>query len=562
MRIDTIIRNARVWTGDPARPTAHSIGVLHGRIIGLDDDLEELRADHEIDAGGGYIAPGFNDAHFHFSGLGLEMEQLDLSAAAASTLDALYERVERHAATLPADAWVLGHGYDQNKIGEHPSRAVLDRIAGGRPVHLLHNSGHMSVVNSEALRRAGHDVRSMPADPVGGHIDRDERGEVTGLLQEQAMGLVDHVLRPVGQEALATAIAAASRWCLRNGLTSVTEPGVAGITMGNSPADVRAFQVARERGLLHTRMTLMPYIDVLHGIGDIGDIGEAGGAAGGGVDGWGIDLGIRSGFGDDWVRLGAVKVMSDGSLIGRTAAMHRDYRDTPCNSGFMQWDEDELHGLLVTAHRNGWQVAAHAIGDRALDIVLDAFDEGQTRFPRKDARHRIEHAAVVSERQLGRIVAGGYVPVPQGRFISELGDGFRDALGEEGTETAYRMRSFIDAGVELPGSTDAPVVPGEPLLSIHDMVNRRSASDAPIGLGEAVTPAQALRAYTHGSAYASHDERRKGRLARGMCADLVVLSDDPERVPPESIREIQVRATMVDGVFRHDAAAEWAERAE
>ncbi len=547
MRIDTIIDNARITTVDPERPHASRLGLLGGRIVGFDADLDSVTADEHIDLGGAPVVPGFNDAHFHFSMVGLEMQQLDLAAEAAPTLDELYRRVETFAASKPEDAWIIGKGYDQNKIGAHPDREVLDRIAGGRPVYLVHNSKHMAVANSEAFRRAGHADPDALEAPLGGDLGRRDDGTANGLLQEQAMLLVDHVLKPVAQEELVEALAAASQWCLRQGLTSATEPGVAGTMIGHGPADVRAYQTALERGLLHTRLTLMPYIDALHGIGPIG-----------GGDGWGIDLGIRTGLGDDRLRIGPVKVMSDGSLIGRTAAMCCDYHDTPGNAGFMQWDERELHELLVTAHVNGWQIAAHAIGDRALDVVLDAFDAGQASLPRANTRHRIEHVAVASDAQLERIARGGHVPVPQGRFISVLGDGFASALGDERLDLAYRMRSFVDAGVELPGSSDAPVVPGEPMRSLHDMVNRRSASGAPIGLREALTPAQALRAYTHGSAYAVHEEHRKGMLSRGRIADLVVLSDDIAAVAPERIGEIEVRATMIDGRFRYDAEGELA----
>ncbi|UBH06927.1 amidohydrolase [Leucobacter sp. Psy1] len=546
MRIDTLIENARITTVDPSRPTAERLGILNGRIIGIDDDLDGVVATDRVDLGGAPVVPGFNDAHFHFSMVGLEMVQLDLTPATTPDLETLYARVRDFAGSREEGSWVLAQGYDQNKLGgTHPDREVLDRIAGGRPVYLLHNSHHMAVVNSEALRRAGHTDPDQLTAPVGGELGRRSDGTFSGLLQEQAMTLVTHVLRPVGQEALVEGLAAASRWCAQHGITSATEPGVGGTMIGHGPADVRAYQVARERGLLHTRLTLMPYIDALHSIGDIG--------AGPAQPGWGIDLGVRSGFGDEWVSLGPVKIMSDGSLIGRTAAMCCDYHDTPGNSGFLQWEQDDLHDLLVTAHVNGWQVAAHAIGDRAIDVVLDAFDDGQRILPRPDARHRLEHVAVASDAQVDRIVSGGYIPVPQGRFISELGDGFASALGSERLDLAYRMRSFVDAGVELPGSTDAPVVSGEPLPSLHDMVNRRSATGVSIGAREALTPAQALRAYTHGSAHAVHEERFKGTLTPGKAADLVVLSDDPMSVPPDRIRDIEVRATMVGGVFRHDA---------
>ncbi|WP_018685508.1 amidohydrolase [Actinokineospora enzanensis] len=543
MRIDTVLENARVRTVDPDRPHAERVGIHHGRVVGLDGELDGVQANERIDLGGKCVVPGFNDAHFHFSSVGLEMVQLDVTPAAAPTLDDLYRVVREFAARQPAGAWVLARGYDQNKLGgHHPRLRVLDAIAGGRPVYLLHASHHMAVVNTEALRRAGHPDPAALTPPSGGRLGRDAAGDFDGLLLEQAMDLVTHVLRPVAQDDLVDGLAAASAWCLRHGITSVSEPGVAGTAIGNSPADVRAYQTARERGLLHTRLTLMPYIDALHGIGDIGT-GE----------GWGIDLGIRSGFGDEWLRLGPVKIMSDGSMIGRTGAMCHDYHDSPGNAGFLRWGDQELRDLLVTAHVNGWQIATHVVGDRALDLVLDAYEEGQRHLPRPDARHRLEHVAVSSEAQVRRIVASGHIPVPQGRFLSEIGDGIRSALGPERAEQAYRMRSFVDAGVELPGSTDAPVVPGEPLLSLHDMVNRRTASGVPIGPAEALTPAQALRAYTFGSAYAVHEEHRKGTLVPGRLADLVVLDDDPLAVSPDSIKEIGVLATMVGGRFRYEA---------
>ncbi|MFJ8816684.1 amidohydrolase [Amycolatopsis thermoflava] len=542
MRIDTIITNARITTLDPARPRAHSVGVLHGRIAGFDEELDGVTADARHDLGGAPVVPGFNDAHLHFSMLGKEMTQLDLSAEAAPTLDALYRRVEEWAAGKPDGAWVIGNGYDQNKIGEHPTRQVLDRIAGGRPVYLVHNSNHMAVANTEAFRRAGHpDPDVVTAPPGGSAVFRD--GVHTGLLQEQAMTLVSHVLKPVPQEELVAALEAASAWALRHGLTSVTEPGIGGRLIGHGPADARAFQTAYERGHLRTRVTAMPFIDAVHDLGRVDD----------GLDGWGLDLGLRSGIGDEWFRLGPVKIVSDGSLIGRTAAMCCDYRDSPGNRGFLLAEAEALRENILRGHENGWQIATHAIGDHALDVVLGAYEEAQKRLPRPDARHRVEHVGVASDEQVARIVSAGVIPVPQGRFISALGDGFLAALGADRVERAYRMRSFVEAGVELPGSTDAPVVPGEPLISIHDMVNRRSASGAPIAPGEALTPAQALRAYTIGSAHAVHEETRKGALRRGNLADLTVLSDDLLQVAPDRIRDLQVRATMVGGVFGYDA---------
>ncbi|GAB2560885.1 amidohydrolase [Leucobacter ruminantium] len=551
MLVDTIIENARITTMDPKRPQASRLGIFAGRIIGFDEALDGISAEVRIDLDGAPVVPGFNDAHMHFSALGLRMDQLDLSAQEAPTLDALYKKVERYAATRPAGSWVIGHGYDQNRIGAHPDRDVLDRISGGRPVFILHNSAHMCVANTEAFALAGHPDPDALEAPVGGEIGRDDTGRNTGLLADKAMSLVDDYLRLVPQTMLFDALKRASRWCLRHGLTSVTEAGVSGRGIGNGPGDVRAYQDLLDAGKLHTRLTLMPYIDALHGLGPIG-------TPYGNGDGWGIDLGLRSGIGNEWLRLGPTKVLSDGSLIGHTAAMCHDYVGEPGNTGLMAWDEAELRDMLITAHVNGWQVAAHAIGDRAVGFVLDALDEAQKMRPRSDARHRLEHAAIVSDEQVERIADGGYIPVPQGRFISELGDGFVSALGPERMDQVYRMRSFVDRGVELPGSTDAPVVPAEPLISLHDMVNRRAEGGELIGPDERLTPWQALRAYTYGSAYAVHEERLKGSLSRGKLADLVVLSDDLLAVSPEKIKDIEVRATMVGGKFRYDAEQELA----
>ncbi|MDA3644503.1 amidohydrolase [Saccharopolyspora indica] len=546
MRLDAIFHNGRFSTLDRERPAASRIGVLNGRIACLDEELDGCDADVVVDLGGAPVVPGFNDAHHHLSLMGKGIRELDVSFAAASSLDALYEVVARRAASLPAGAWVVGSGYDQNKIGGHPTAEALDRVAGGRPVWLMHTSHHMAVANTEAFARAGFtDLAALP-EVTGGRVVRDAGGRAEGLLQETAMQLVERVLRPEPAAEWIANIEAASQAALSVGLTSVTEPGI-GVAdgIGNGPADLDAFMQARERGALGVRMTLMPYITALREIGAL----EPGNTW------YGLDLGLRTGFGDERLRIGPTKILSDGSLIGRSAAMCCDYHDTPGNSGLLQFEREQIRRFILEAHRCGWQVATHAIGDAALDVVLDSYEEAQRLHPRADVRHRIEHAAVTSEQQVARIAALGLIPVPQGRFLSEIGDGLLAALGPERSRLAYRMRSFLDAGVVLPGSTDAPVVAQDPLLSIHDMVNRRTASGAPIGPQEAVTAEEALRAYTIGSAHAVHEEHIKGTLARGMLADFAVLSDDLLSVAPDRIGELAVGATVVGGRIAHDAGA-------
>ncbi|MFI6817764.1 amidohydrolase [Nonomuraea sp. NPDC050328] len=535
MLLDTLFVNGRFTTLDPRRPFATRLGVFGGRIAGLDEEVDGVRAEVVVDLRGAPAVPGFNDAHHHLSLRGQRLRELDLRL---SDLEELYARVAERAAELPASAWVRGSGYDQNKLGAHPSREALDRAAGGRPVWLQHTSGHMGVASTAAFALMGFpDLTAVP-DVPGGSVGRDAAGLPDGLLTEQAQELAHRVLRPVAQEEFIEGIALASQAAASEGLTSFAEPGVGHGLVGNGPLDVAAFQEALRRGLLRQRATLMPGSPNLHAVGD----------------GFGLDLGIGTGLGDERLRIGAVKIFSDGSLIGRTAAMCCDYAGEPGNRGFLQEDAGTLRELILRAHDAGWQIATHAIGDHAVDVVLDAYAEAQARRPRPEARHRIEHCAVTSDEQVARIAALGVIPVPQGRFISEIGDGMLAALGPSRARGCYRQRSFLDAGIVLPGSSDCPVVEGAPLLGLHDLVNQRTAAGEPFNPDEALTVEQALRAYTLGSAYASFEEGVKGSLERGKLADFAVLSDDLFAVHPAGIRDITVTATVVGGAFTHDAA--------
>ena len=310
-----------------------------------------------------------------------------------------------------------------------------------------------------------------------------------------------------------------------------------------SPLALLAFQEARQTGKLGVRVTLMIGAGALH---DTGHHERDG-------DGFALDLGIHTGLGDEWLRIGGIKVFADGSLIGRTAAMRDDFADDPGNRGFFQTPEETLRTIIIRAHRSGWQVGTHAIGDRAVGAVLDIYAEALREHPRADHRHRIEHCGVLDDRQLDQLQALGVVPVPQGRFVEEIGDGMMAALGPERTRWTYRQRSFVARGIPLPGSSDRPVVNGSPLLGIHAMVNQKTAAGRDYCPAEALTPLEALRCYTLGSAYATFEEHRKGSLEPGKLADFAVLSDDLTAVPPDQIADIRVLATAVGGELRYDA---------
>lgn len=542
MLLDLLVRDAHILTLDPGRPHARTLGVLHGRIVGLDDDVEALPARRVLDAGGATVVPGFNDAHCHTAWFGLSLAQLDLSTA--RSVEEVYAAVAARAAGQPPDAWIVGAGLDHHRLGgTHPHRDGLDRAADGRPVWLKHTSGHACVVNSPVLEQGGALTDGF-TDPEGGVVARDTDGRPNGLLEETAQQLVQRQVLPYPVDTLADAIGAATRHYLTEGVTSFTEAGIGGGWIGHSPVELAAYQRARTNGQLHTRAQVMPASDVLHPLASHADDGLS----------LGLDLGMRTGFGDDRLSLGPVKIFLDGSLLGRTAAVTEPFCGCPHSpsTGYFQGDAQAMADTVIDAHRAGWTVAAHAIGDRAVDLALDTFARAQRAHPRPDVLHRIEHAGVVRPDQLSRFAELRVVPVPQHNFLHTFGDAMAAALGPRRTPWSYRMRSLLDLGIPVPGSSDRPVAPGAPLPAMQSMVERLTETGSPYGPDERVTALAALRAWTTGSAHATGFGDRKGLLLPGHLADLTVLDADPTRVAPGRIGAIGVLATAVDGVVAHD----------
>ncbi|HET6636846.1 MAG TPA: amidohydrolase [Streptomyces sp.] len=537
--LDLKLTNARIRTVDADRPLARTLGVLAGRIVGLDEDVAGLPARTTLDCRGAAVVPGFADAHNHMAWFGQSLDEVDLSGA--GTLDALCDAVAERAAALPADAWVVGAGYDDTVMGGHPHRSALDRAGGGRPVWLKHRSGHMCAVNSSVLATAGV-LDGTAREPDGGVVVRDADGAPTGLLQERAQELVTALVLPVSVDALSAALGKAAAVYTSEGLTHVTEAGIGLGLIGRSTVEAAAYQRARERGMLPVRVELMVAGDNLHPLTAHADDDIT----------TGLDLGLRTGFGDDRLRLGPVKLWLDGSLVGRTAAV----TEPLCghgHHGVYQDDPADMRALMVAAHRAGWRVAAHAIGDEAVDLALDTFAEAQAVAPRPDVRHRIEHSCVVRPDQLDRYAALGVVPVPQAHFLHAIGDTMAEALGPARTGWLYRHGSFLRHGLRVPGSSDRPVAAGAPLLGMQSMVQRLSRDGLLLGADERVSAEVALRAYTLDAAWASHEEDRRGSLSPGKHADFVLLSEDPTAVDGERIGALQVLATFVAGDCVHGA---------
>ncbi|MEU8778361.1 amidohydrolase [Streptomyces sp. NPDC048606] len=514
----TRLTNARFLTMDPDRPLARELGVWRGRIVGLDEAVAGLPAREVIDLQGATVLPGFVDAHVHLAWTGLK--QTTASIAGLTRIDEVLAVVAEAVARQDApDGWVSLAGYDQRPLGRHLTAAELDPVSRGRKVFVLHDSGHGCVVNTAVLDLL---------DPAVPHED--------GFLAEGAMGAARALRLPYAQRELAEAIGRAARTCLAEGVTACAEAGIGGALFGHSPVELGAYQLARESGLLPLRVQLMVSADRLRPVA----AHEADGIPAA------LDLGLRTGFGDAWLSVGALKVYTDGGMMARTAALSAPYEGSE-HAGQLQEDPEALTRTIVDGHLAGWQLAVHAIGDRAVDLALDALERAQRLRPRPEARHRVEHAGLVRPDQLPRFARLGVAAVVQPHFLRSFGDDYADIMGAHRAPWLYRGRGFLDHGVPLVGSSDRPVTDGSPLRAIQFMVERASGSGRAIGPDEAVTVREALHAYTVAGAHACHWEDTLGSLTPGKRADLVVLGDDPLGVDVSCIGDIEVVATYVDG---------------
>ncbi len=518
MMLDLRLVAANIVTMDPARPTARELGVWRGRIVGVDDEIASLPARRVVDLGGATVLPGFVDAHVHLAWAGLR--ELTPNIAPCQRIEDMLAVVGEAASRRPAGEWVDIAGYDQRPRGRHLTAAELDTVSAGRLVFVVHDSGHACVVNSAVLDRL----------PPG--VEHDN-----GLLAEQGMTAVRRLRQPYAVDELANALRVAAATCLSEGVTAAAEAGIGGGLVSHSPVEVAAYQ----RAELPIRVRVMVAGELLRPAPTHPTDGTP----------RAMDLGLRTGFGAaDRLSIGALKIYTDGGMMARTAALTAPYLDGS-GSGGLYADADELRALMVDGHRAGWQLAVHAIGDRAVDVALDGIADAQRSFPRPTARHRIEHAGLVRPDQLARFAELGVMAVVQPNFLWYSGDDYAAILGDERAPWLYRGQAFLDAGVRLVGSSDRPVTVGAPLRSIQFMVTRRTSSGLAVGPDEAISVDAALRAFTIDAAHACHWEDELGGIAAGRHADLVVLAADPRRVEPDRIGDIDVLATLVAGEVVH-----------
>jgi predicted amidohydrolase YtcJ len=536
-RAEVVLHNANILTQDPNLPRARSVRVRENRIDEVSETDLPVGNAEVLDLQGATVLPGFHDVHAHSVWFGLTKLELDLGTI--DSIDQVYDLIASHAASLEPDDWVIAAGFaHQRTDGKLPDRDLLDRASGRRPVWIKHRSGHAASVNGVALAlMAGRADLSSPIE--GGLVARDAAGQPTGLLEEQAMSLVQQLHLPYPVDTLTRALGLATEHYLTEGITSVTDAGIGGGWIGHSPREIAAYQLARSRGILHTRMQPMFVIDALHPIAGHESESQVLGLGGG----------MYTGFGDDRLRLGPVKIFSDGSLLGATAAVSEEYVGCPGNHGYLQESAHSLRDRALQAYAAGWAIAMHAIGDAAVDQAISIIGEAQRRYGFNAAPNRIEHAGIVRDDQLAHIAELKIAVTPQPRFLYEFGDSMLERVGPNRESHLYRARSFLDHGIILPGSSDRPVADGNVLGALQSFVERRTSRGTIIGAGERLTVVEALRAYTLGSAEATGQSDQLGSVTPGKLADLVVLGDDPLTTPTDRLADVGVVATMVDGVF-------------
>jgi predicted amidohydrolase YtcJ len=528
--MDKLFINGRIETLDQNQTVCEAIGVSGERITALGDESELMELAGPgveiVDLEGGVLFPGLIDSHTHLMIYAYLLDGLDLSPPGVKRIDDMIfmvkEAVEKH---QPRE-WIRGSRFVEYSLSEnrYPTRHDLDPVSPDNPVILYHTSFHACVLNSAAMTELGIDKNSQA--PMGGVIEKDsETDEPTGVLHDAAMfEMVFNRLFVRDLESMTTK--ARVEMCSR-AMARFAEVGIVAVT---DALVMPVYQETLSAGKARVRVYAMPELNFSDNL---------------------LESGVKTGFGNDMLKIGSIKIFLDGGMSNRTAAVKTAYRCKPYGHGLKMIPKDDLVAAAKRIHRHGFQIAVHCQGDAALSDLLDAFEA--VLGPRSDnpLRHRIEHAGCLYPDLLARAAAMNIGVSSQPVFFSFLGDGFVEAFGEEPADRLYPFKSMLRAGIHLGGSSDCPVSLHDPRLGLASAVVRKSPSGRTLGPRECLTMDEALHMFTRGSAWLSFEENIAGTLEMGKRADFTVFAADPRRIPIEDLPDLPVKMTVLGGEFTH-----------
>ncbi|MFP6678738.1 MAG: amidohydrolase [Dehalococcoidia bacterium] len=524
---DLVFTGGVVHTVDAKNAIAQALAVSDGRVLALGSDSDVLLtagpSTERVELGGRALLPGMIEGHGHFSGLGATQRQIDCKAPGMGSIAALVEAVRERAESQPPGTWIYGRGYDQSRLVEkrHPSRADFDTVAPNNPVLFTRTCGHIVAFNSRAMSEVG--ITDNVSDPEGGKYDRDASGNLTGVAYERANIPFRTIATPPAED-LREHLREANRLYLSAGCTSVQDAG------GLFGAYMEQAQEMVTSGELNVRLYAFVTVNALdHPHVQI------------------LDSGLHTGFGDERLRIGAFKIMTDGSSSGPSSYTREPYTSDPSSHGIAYWEQEDLDNLLGRAHSAGWQCTVHAVGDGAIEQTLDAMKRAQSQFPRKGLRHRIEHCGILPPDLQERVVEQGIVPSMQPAFLWEFGDGYIANYGRHRANFMFPAGTLINRGVIVAGGSDAPVTDHRPLLGISQAMTRTTQDGDVCGADHAVSLDTAIRMHSINGAYASFEDYIKGSLEIGKLADMALLDQDLRDVKPHEVRNVVVDRTYVNG---------------
>jgi len=524
---EIILFNGNIFTVNPKEPSAQAVAISNGRLMAVGDNDSILRMatgkTKKIDLGKKTVLPGFIDAHSHPSMAGLS--HLKMVDCDLRSIKEIQEAIRKKAANIPKGNWVLGFKYDDTKTidGRKLIIADLDEASPDHPVMIQHRGGHTNYCNSLAFKMAG--ITGSTQNPQGGEFERNSDGKLTGCIKESANNVFEKLIpNDYTRDDLREGVKLISKMMSKTGITSVHDASA-------SPEDLQAFQDAYEAGDLLTRIYCLIYhthIDKM------------------------IDAGVRTGMGNEWVKIGAMKMVCDGSISERTARLSRPYIGRPNDFGILVMDEEQMYPHAKKAYDAGWQIGIHSNGDVGIDTTLKLYERLQKEKPKPDARLRIEHCTVINENIIRRMKALGAIPTPFSTYVYYHGEKMKQ-YGEERLKNMFALRSFLDAGIRPTQASDYPPGPFEPMMALQSSVTRTDIKGNVWGANQRVTVEEAITIGTINGAYASFEEKIKGSLEEGKLADLVVLGRDPFKEDPSTLISIPIERTMAGGKWTYES---------